>query len=129
MPRPPAPPGGRPRAIAALLLWMLFCALIPVGPIVMFVGAKNLYDAHRPIKCGGKVMPEDGPYTCFTGYGARGYHDLVRDRHDRAEQAPYLLASGALALAIGVPGIRRTSRYLGRIQRWATSHDGRPSAE
>ncbi|MDL4816923.1 hypothetical protein [Actinomadura opuntiae] len=104
-----------------MLLWLAFSALILFGPIVVFVGAKSLYDAHRPIKCGGKVMHPDGPYTCFTGYGPRGYDDLVRERHDRAEQAPYLLACGTLAVAIGVPGIRRASRYLGNIQRWATS--------
>jgi hypothetical protein len=121
--RPPAPPGGRPRAIAALLLWPIFGLLIAFGPIVMFVGAQHLYEAHRPIKCGGKVMSQDGPYTCFTGYGPRGYDDLVRERHDRAEQAPYMLAFGALAVVIGVLGIRRATRYLGRIQRWAASID------
>jgi hypothetical protein len=123
MSRPPAPPGGRPRAIAALLLWPVFFLLILSGPIVMFVGVQHLYEAHRPIKCGGKVMPQGGPYTCFTGYGPRDYDDLVHERHDNAEQAPYMLALGALAVVIGVPGIRRASRYLGRIQRWAASTD------
>ncbi|RAY14581.1 hypothetical protein DPM19_12470 [Actinomadura craniellae] len=104
-----------------MLLWPIFGALIAVGPIVMFVGAQNLHAAHRPIKCGDKVMSQDGPYTCFTGYGPRDYDDLVRERHDRAEQAPYMLTFGALAVAIGVFGIRRATRHLGRIQRWATS--------
>lgn len=124
MSRPPAPPGGRPRAIVVALLWAVFCILIVSGPIVMFVGVQGLYEAHRPIRCGGKVMPQDGPYMCFTGNGPSDYNDLVRERHDRAEQAPYMLAFGTLALVIGVPGIRRASRYMGRIQRWATSTDG-----
>ena len=119
MSRPPAPPGGRPRAIAVLLLWPTFGAMIAIGLIMMFVGVQSLYDdaAHRPIKCGGKVMHQDGPYMCFTGYGPRTYDDLVRERHDQVERAPYILAFGTLAVAIGVPGIRRATRYLGRIQR------------
>ncbi|MFC6881676.1 hypothetical protein [Actinomadura yumaensis] len=115
--RPAAPPGGRPKAIAALLLWPTFFLLIGFGLIVMFVGAQGIYAAHRPIKCGGKVVPEHGPYTCFTGYGPRTYSDLARERRDREERAPYFLAFGALAVAVGVPGVRRTTRYLGRIQR------------
>ncbi|GAA3923489.1 hypothetical protein GCM10023085_00850 [Actinomadura viridis] len=117
--RPPAPPGGRPKAIAALLLWPVFFSLIAFGPIMMFVGAQDLYRhaADRPIECGGEVMPERGPHMCSTGHGPRTYGDLVRERREDAGRAPYFLAFGALAVGIGVPGIRRATRHLARVQR------------
>ncbi|TMR35322.1 hypothetical protein ETD96_23455 [Actinomadura geliboluensis] len=121
MPRPPAPPGGRPRAIAALLLSAFFFLLIGCGATMVFIGAHDLYVADRPIKCGGEVMNPDGPYTCFTGHGPRNYSDLVRERRAGQDRAPYMLAFGALAVVIGVPALRRALRYVGRVQRWTTS--------
>lgn len=121
MSRPPAPPGGRPRAIAALLLSAFFFLLIVGGAITVFTGANSLREADQPIKCGGEVMPPDGSYTCFGGYGPRSYEGLVRERREKVERAPYMLAFGTLAVVIGVPGLRRATRYVGRVQRWATT--------
>ncbi|SNT53321.1 hypothetical protein SAMN05443665_104017 [Actinomadura meyerae] len=119
MTRPPPPPGGRPRAIAALLLSAFFFLLIGCGAVMVFIGVHDLYVAGRPIKCGGKVMDPDGPYMCFTGHGPRDYGDLVRERRAGQDRAPYMLAFGALTVAIGVPGFKRALRYVGRVQRWA----------
>ncbi|MFB4318139.1 hypothetical protein [Actinomadura sp. 21ATH] len=121
MSRPSAPPGGRPRAIAALLLSAFFFLLIGCGAMMVFIAARDIYVADRPIKCGGEVVPPDGPYMCFGGYGPRDYDDLVQERRDGAERAPYMLAFGVLVVVIGVPGFRRATRYVGRVQRWAIS--------
>ncbi|MBO2446226.1 hypothetical protein J4573_03935 [Actinomadura barringtoniae] len=114
--RPPPPPGGRPRAVAALLLWPVFLLLIGAAAVMIFVGVQDLYEAGRPVTCGGKAMPEDSPYMCLTGNGPRTRDDLERERDEQTEQAPYMLAFGVVAAVVGVPGIRRATRHLGRVQ-------------
>ncbi|WP_182844694.1 hypothetical protein [Actinomadura kijaniata] len=111
----PAPPGGRPRAIAALLLWPVFCMLIFFGLLMVLVGVQGLHQAHRPVGCGGEAMPDDGRFTCFTGYGpARATTSCGRGGSGGSGRRTCWRLGPSACPACGAP---RATRHLGRVQR------------